>query len=160
MNYIIVLGEKLQNNGTINDILKKRLDRAANIFKTGEYHIIVSGGKVQKSTNHTEAYVMKKYLTENKYIIAEKITKEAKSQNTIENAENTFRLLSKQKNIGKIIVITSKFHMPRSKMIFKHIYNDYKDQIFFLSSQNGIDGKVLEQRIKKETRILRDLQLI
>ena len=103
---------------------------------------------------------MKKYLTENKYIIAEKITKEAKSQNTIENAENTFRLLSKQKNIGKIIVITSKFHMPRSKMIFKHIYNDYKDQIFFVTSQNGIDGKVLEQRIKKETRILRDLQLI
>ena len=35
MNYIIVLGEKLQNNGSINEILKKRLDRAANIFKTG-----------------------------------------------------------------------------------------------------------------------------
>ena len=159
MNIIIILGEKLPKDGHINKVLQNRLDTAFQLYQNSL--IIVSGGRVQKECIHTEAYVMKKYLIDNYQIPLDRIITESKSQNTIENAKYTFKIIH-QKNIkfDKIMVISSSFHLKRVSDIFKYFYHKHvkENKIFFIPSDNGISGKTLEDRIQKEKLYLKEFR--
>ena len=60
MTTYIVLGYRLKKNNKIHPILKKRLDLFIKLYKKGD-KVILCGGNAAK-TNHTEAYVMSKYI--------------------------------------------------------------------------------------------------
>jgi len=63
MKIIIILGEKLKENGNMSLNLINRLDKGIEIYnKYQDKLIIVSGGRVQMSTDLSEAIQMKKYL--------------------------------------------------------------------------------------------------
>ena len=53
MNIVIILGDKLKNNGEISSILKQRLDKFLEIKNLKKTKIIVSGGKAQQKALHT-----------------------------------------------------------------------------------------------------------
>ena len=159
MNLIVVLGEKLPKNGQVSKILQNRLDKAFQLYKNSL--IIVSGGRVQKECIHTEAYVMKKYLIDKYQTPLDRIITESKSQNTIENSKYTLKII-KQQNIqfDKIIVVSSSFHLKRVSHIFNYFYHKHvnENKIFFISSENGISGKTLEDRIHKEKLYLKEFR--
>ena len=50
---------------------------------------------------------------------------ENKSQDTIENAKYTKKIIDKL-NIKRFILVTSDFHMERSLAIFNYFYKNYK----------------------------------
>ena len=159
MNLIVILGEKLPKSGRPNKILQNRLDKALDIYH--DSLIIVSGGKVQKKCLHTEAYVMKKYLMDTHAIPSDKIIKEARSQNTIENAKFTLKVIQ-QKDIqfDKIIVVSSSFHLKRVSDIFRYFYHQHlgRKNLMFIPSDNGISGSKLKHRIQNEKLYLRDFR--
>ena len=159
MNIIVILGEKLPKNGHLNKILQNRLDKGKDLYH--DSLIIVSGGRVQKECIHTEAYVMKKYLMDEYKIPSDKIIQESRSQNTIENAKYTLKIIQ-QRNIqfDKMIVVSSSFHLKRVSNIFKYFYQEYnrKGNLMFISSDNGLTGKKLKDRIEKEKLYLQEFK--
>ncbi|CAG0978627.1 MAG: YdcF family protein [Bacteroidetes bacterium] len=86
--------------------------------------IIVSGGNARLIKDKEEALVTKEYLLsigipENDILI------ETHSKNTHENAINVASLLKENRMNGKILLLTSAYHMPRSEKCFQ------KQQIVF-----------------------------
>lgn len=152
---IIVLGNKLKPNGEMSNTLLNRLDLVANVFNKKCSTIIVSGGRVQKKSKHTEAYLMKKYLVQKHNIPPNIIVKEPKSKDTIQNAIYTLRIvnhLDKQ----QLCVISSQFHIPRVKIIFNYFFNR---SIKYHGAKNGISGKQLIEIIRHEKKNLINILL-
>lgn len=101
-------------------------DAGERLFKTIElYHkkmidtIIISGGTGDLfSMRNPEAYYAYRYLVD-LGIDSTHILYETESKNTDQNAINTKQLLNKINHHGKVLLITSAFHMRRSVGCFK-----------------------------------------
>ena len=86
MKIAIILGNRMNDDGTISNTMKKRLDLTLELYN--EYKpdkIIVSGGIANKVANISEASKMEEYLIE-KGLDPELIIKEDNSMTTRENA--------------------------------------------------------------------------
>ncbi len=59
-----------------------------------------------------------------------------------------------------MIVVSSSFHLKRVSNIFKYFYHEYnkRDNLMFISSDNGISGKKLKDRIEKEKLYLNEFK--
>lgn len=128
-NIYIIPGKKLNKNSTISNDLKKRLDFCIKKYKKGDF-IIVSGGNIAK-TQHTEAYMMKKYLIDMGNIPDFFILKENKSLSTKENINNVKKLLKHNSN-----------------KLFKSVLNNKNTLIVFISQKKHLN------RIKKMVIIM------
>ncbi len=120
MNNMVILGCGLEENGDPSQMMKNRLDAALEYIAENDIEtIIVSGGK-GSDEKFAESSVMKKYLVANG-IKSDKIIEENKSTSTFENLSFTKELLEKiQQNENEeysLIIVTSDFHMFRSKLI-------------------------------------------
>ena len=104
---------------------------------------------------------MKKYLMDTHNIPSDKIIQESRSQNTVENAKYTLKII-KQKNIqfDKIIVVSSSFHLKRVSNIFKYFYHQYSRRVnlMFIPSDNGISGIKLKNRNENEKFYLKEFK--
>ncbi|MDP4089244.1 MAG: YdcF family protein [Bacillota bacterium] len=119
-DYVVILGAGLWGD-TPSLTLSQRLDESLKLLKLlpGDVKIVVSGGQ-GPGESITEAEAMKKYLT-NRGISEERIIKEDKSTNTMENMIFTRRLLKEidSRSTVKITIVTSSFHMYRSSSLAK-----------------------------------------
>jgi uncharacterized SAM-binding protein YcdF (DUF218 family) len=123
-DYIVVLGMVVRRDGTIRDILEGRLDRAAELYRAGASEkIILSGGATRHPYTVSEADVMHKYLT-GLGIPSRALIKERRSFNTIANAVYTKMLISSRTKASdpSLLVVTSRYHAARSRLIFKRIF--------------------------------------
>ena len=102
--------------GQVSASAANRMLMALRLHKALQLPIVLSGGRVY-SYSASEADVQFRLLkacgVDEKYLI-----KDAKSRNTAENAKYTKQICA-QRNFGKVILVTSAFHMPRSVMLFK-----------------------------------------
>ena len=122
-DYIIILGSKINDDGTLTPLLKGRVDRAIE-FGNMQYQInkkkiiyIPSGGKGQDE-KISEALAIKNYLIE-KGISEKQIIIEDKSANTIQNMRFSKEKIdnnSKKKEV-KIGFATTNYHVFRSGVI-------------------------------------------
>jgi len=121
-NIYVILGHKLKKNSTITKTLKERLDKAIEKYKKGD-KIIVCGGNNAK-VQHTEAYIMKKYLINKGNIPTFSILTENKSLSTEENIINLSKIISRE-NFKRFSIITSETHILKVKKIISHsnLYN-------------------------------------
>ncbi len=113
---VIVLGCGL-NGSEVSETLKERLDACLEYTKENPEAIIVVSGGQGFTEEVTEAYAMKKYLTDNG-VPEEKIIEEPDSSSTYENFVNSKKILDnyfKDKNSGyKTAFITNNFHCYRA----------------------------------------------
>lgn len=113
-DYLIILGHKL-NNDCISDVLRYRLKTAIKyIDKYPNTKIVLSGG-ITQGNSISEAYAMNEYLIKNG-IDNNRILLEDKSIDTIENIHNSLNYINPS---NKVVVISSNYHIFRSKMICK-----------------------------------------
>jgi vancomycin permeability regulator SanA len=161
VKYIIVLAGGINENGEVNSFVKKRLDIAIKIYH--QYKnikiICVGGGTYHKSP----------FLNSNKFVVHEAtacayylvkknvkqtdIYKEWSSFDTIANGFFTFLNFIIPLDIKNITIITSQFHMNRTKEIFNYFNNIFQKDIniTYISSDNkDINNDVLTLRIKRE----------
>ena len=120
-DFIIILGSKINNDGTLPPLLKARVDKAIDFgkkqYETTKKKIVYvpSGGKGRDEVM-AEAIAIKNYLIENG--IKEKdILIEDKSTNTIENMKYSKDKIDKVKNDANISFSTTNYHVFRSGVI-------------------------------------------
>ncbi len=110
----IVLGNKVNEDGSISVRLEKRLECGLDLFKNGKVKkLIVSGGKGKEG--HFEADKMKEYYMKNG-ISDSLILVDNGGYNTRATVRNTSQFLTKE---SKIIVVSQYYHVSRTKMLYK-----------------------------------------
>lgn len=129
---LIVLGKRLNDDGSMSLILKKRLDltkNAISIFRPD--FVIVSGGIANKKAGISEAMVMKTSLI-NDGVEEAKIILEDTSKSTIENALYAIPL-ALNRGVNRIVVVTSIDHYDHnlSKIFAGAIKNNKVELIFY-----------------------------
>lgn len=113
--YIIILGARVKDE-TPSLALKYRLDKAYTYLNKSPKTIAILSGGQGPGESITEAEAMRRYLSQ-KGIAKERLILEAHSTNTYENLRNSFDIINAHQQDAKTIVVTSRFHVLRSKMI-------------------------------------------
>lgn len=136
MIVIVVLGRKLNPDGTPSDILRTRMEDAViwynYLSRFSETTLLLSGGSsFQRNSklllrsilkpfgNQTEASLMVKMAT-NLGVPRKNIIVEDSSSNTLENARFSKEILDSI-DYKELYLLTSDFHMPRAGYIFKTV---------------------------------------
>lgn len=166
VDYIVVLAGGLQENGKVHSFVQSRLDKAIEIYvdirSKKQCKIIVMGG----GTYHKPPF-----LNRDKYVVHEStscahylyckgippqdIYREWSSYDTIANGFYCFLNYILPLEIKHCILITSEFHIERSKSIFEFfncLCGNYCFFEYITVNNNGISSSILEERVKREKR--------
>ena len=109
----VVLGNRLNDDGSMTNILENRLKSALKmngLFRPD--YIVVSGGIANEKANVSEAQIMRDYLVEHG-IASDKILIEDRSLTTKQNAEFSVPICAKI-NATELLLCTSLEHMSRN----------------------------------------------
>ncbi len=115
----VVLGFALAD-GEMTDELKARCEAAAAAAKAFPDSILVCSGGATGDNNpdgHTEAGLMKDYLTKQCGIAADRIFIDEQAMDTVGNALNSFEIL-KEQEIEEITLVTSDYHQRRANILY------------------------------------------
>ncbi len=120
-DYMIILGSRIKEDGTLTPLLKGRVDKAIDFGKK-QYDLskkkiiyIPSGGKGGDEVI-AEAEAMKNYLLE-KGIKENQIMIEDKSKSTFENMKFSKNMIDQENKNAKICFSTTNYHVFRSGVI-------------------------------------------
>lgn len=125
----IVLGGFSAVNEARNELVlhwtADRLFQAIALYKKGTIKkILVCSGNSNlgnnriKEADYVGAYLKKIGIPDSAILI------ENQSRNTVENGANSFKLIQKVQPNAKVIVITSAWHIPRTKLIFSKYFGN------------------------------------
>jgi len=112
MRAIVILGKRLNNNGTLRKVAYRRIElalQAYELFKADR--IILSGGMPNKRAGRSEASAMAEAL-EAKGTDRSLLILEDRSNTTLQNARFTV-VLAEENGINDLMVVTSPEHMNR-----------------------------------------------
>lgn len=109
----LVLGNKVNPDGTPSARLRARLDRTVELYRAGYFPEIITSGGVGKE-GHDEAAVMRDYLV-TQGIPAGRILVDSTGLNTHASALAT-RQLAATHHWQSVMVVTQYFHVPRSRL--------------------------------------------
>ncbi len=126
----VILGNRLNDDGSISNVLKSRLQMALridSIFNPDK--IILSGGVANATAGVSEAQVMYDYLLQNG-IPKEKLVVEDKSLSTKQNAQFSVPI-AVSLGANEILVCSSNYHIARRILnpikLFKKYLEKYPD---------------------------------
>lgn len=123
-SYIVILGYALDNNGKMQNEMKRRLNLCLEAAKKYPNAQIITTGGVPKK-GKTESGVMRNWLIEHG-VKADRIIQENLSTNTVENA--LFSVRDVVDNNGRnILLVTSASHMRRAYFLFNQAKEVVKD---------------------------------
>lgn len=155
---IIILGSTNSPEGEISPIGLQRLDKGAEIYKNmGGIKILLTGGYSVFGNKSEFPY---SYFAE-KYLISIGV-KEADilplvlSKDTIEDAKLSLPVI-KEFHFHSILVVTSNFHMERTKYIFNRVFSSFKltyEGIDYITSESEI--RSLIQHEQDEMKLLQE----
>ncbi len=179
LSFIVILGGGVDENEEITAHSKLRHDVAVKLKNKYDY-IICSSYKTYKpkaiNQIKTEAMAGKEYLVKNgvnsNNILLEEISKDTFSnayysrlliENLIINMNknnlnnNSGDIISKiVYKLGKVTIVTSKFHMPKTKLLFYIVFPKNQFEINFISSKNGdINEDSLKNRLISEKELIK-----
>jgi len=123
----IVLGQSLSPSGALPKLFITRLLRGLELLESGQVdHILICGGDVIQ-VGITEAQAGKNFLLEkcssdmDASELEKKILLETESSDTISNAIFALPIL-RGRGFRSVFLVTSNFHMPRSKYAFRAVF--------------------------------------
>lgn len=113
----LVLGNKVELDGTPSPRLRARLDRTLELFRDGYFpSIIVSGGTGKEGFD--EAAVMRDYLIAHGVPTSAVIT-DSHGDTTFASAVNTARM-AKERGFKSVFAVTQYFHVPRARLALRN----------------------------------------
>lgn len=111
---ILTLGSPVDDSGQPGQQLLERLKKTLSLAQTYPMlPIIVSGSAVY--SRHDESKVMKQWLIEHG-LHPERIIRENKARNTVENIKNSLQLLPNETD--RVLLVTNQSHIKRAFLIF------------------------------------------
>lgn len=152
--YIILLGGNNDEKGNLSNYTLERLDKFFKIYDLNKIlnpKIIISGGYRFSEVSHCQ-------LIKNKILqIYPNITFEKEfieNNDTIDEAINISDYLSLKNYIGKIIIITSNWHMTRSKYLFNITFKKLKNvDVNFIEAYDNNETFINDEKHKLEQLI-------
>jgi uncharacterized SAM-binding protein YcdF (DUF218 family) len=118
-DYLIVLGARIRGE-TPSLALQYRLDVAYDYLEQNPSTKAILTGGQGAGESITEAEAMKRYLV-GKGISGERLVLESEATNTMQNLSYSFELIDASIEDLQVIVVTSRFHILRSKIIAKEL---------------------------------------
>jgi len=156
-NLIIILAGGIYKNGTLKKSTKYRVEKGVKLFKKDKLSVLLMSGSWSFMLSYkpvkTEAKAMQE-LAFKLGVPKNRILLEEKSNDTIGNAYFTKINFIANKKWNKIIIVTSKYHLKRTKYIFKKIFGlNYK--VRFVGINNYKNLEKLKKEIKQENKLLK-----
>ncbi len=112
---IVILGNKVEVDGTPSPRLKSRLDRGASLYTQGtSKRILVSGGTGVEG--YDEAVAMRNYLVA-QGIPSAAITTDSQGVDSFATAKNTAAYLESN-NLRSALAVSNYYHLPRTRLAF------------------------------------------
>ena len=153
---IIILGGGINQDGTLWQNTINRLEKGIELFKKGVSANIIVSGKYYFMEDYvpitTEAKAMYEYLKK-RGIPEKNIILEEESKDTLGNAFFTKINILEPRNWRNVIVVTSEFHIPRTKCIFKKTLGE-KYKINFVEASSGFSKNKLKKLMIREQKVL------
>lgn len=151
---IVVLGSGINKDGTLPIIGKKRVQKAVELYRKGVANKILMSGRwgahIDFIPPRTEAKAMKAYAV-SLGIKPSEIFCEEKSRDTVTNLFFVRKLFLGPKKWKRIMIVTSEYHIKRTKYIAKKVFgSDF--EVDFEESDSGISPQELKKRLKKEKK--------
>ena len=131
---VICLSHDLSNNLNLTNEYKRRIHKSYKILKkTNSKYMVFTGGILENRSilplsEHAYIYLKKNFSVKNIDIL-----KESKSRDTIGDAIFSLKKIE-HKKISVVHIITSDWHITRTKRIFKKIYG-HRYQIKFYKTE-------------------------
>lgn len=121
----LVLGSKVELDGTPSTRLRARLDRTLELYRAGYFPDVIASGGTGKE-GFDEAIVMRDYLVANG-IPGEHVIVDSGGLTTFLSARNASEI-ARQRKLKSVFVISQYFHLPRSRLAlkrfgFSHVYS-------------------------------------
>ena len=119
VDYVIILGGRVYGDKPSNS-LNERIKTATKYLKEHEDIKVVASGGTGKGEEISEAEAIKKELVKNG-IDENRIIKEDKSKNTVENLKFSLEKINEDRAVNnekvKVLIVTNGYHLYRSKKI-------------------------------------------
>lgn len=112
----VILGNKVNEDGTLSGRLKARLDKGLELYQNGEVKLLLVSGGLGKEGFY-EGDVMKKYLVD-AGVPDSLVLVDNTGNNTEATAKNTAALIA-AKNIRSVTIISQYFHLVRCRLLFE-----------------------------------------
>lgn len=138
----IVLGNRVNADGSLSPVLQGRVDRALALYRQGRIpRIMVSGGKGDRNSHHyPEGLAMKQYLVA-RGVPADRIIEDDDGWNTYLTAKD-FLPVADSLHLSSAIVVSSFYHITRSKYIIRklgfHQVYGAASQVFYWNDLVGL----------------------
>ena len=137
----IVLGNRVDANGSLSPVLRGRVDRALALYRQGRVaRIMVSGGMGLQAGRYPEGLAMKQYLVA-RGVPADRIVEDNHGENTYLTAKD-FLPVADSLQVHSVIVVSSFYHITRTKYILRKlgVRNVHSDasQAFFWNDVVGM----------------------
>ncbi|MDT0676202.1 SanA/YdcF family protein [Autumnicola musiva] len=117
---VIVLGASVHSNGKLSPVLQDRIETAIDLYTSGKVEqILVSGD--HKTENYDEVGAMRNYLLQHG-IPENKILEDHAGFDTYDSMYRSQQVIG----ISDAIVVTQRFHLPRTMFIAKNLGLNYK----------------------------------
>ncbi len=161
---IVLIGGGLKKNGAFPLWVKRRIAKTLELFNGKEYIIATSRATSHKAPPLKKGFPVDESIAAAKYLIrkevpANKILAETVSLDTIGNAYFARVIHTEPRGLKRLCVITSEFHMPRTKAIFDWVFGLkplHKYKINYVEvSDKGIDAELMKVRYARERQSLK-----
>jgi uncharacterized SAM-binding protein YcdF (DUF218 family) len=120
---IIVLANLMNSKGVLNSESRARAIKAANIFKNSSSKLIITcGWDYRNDSNIKIANAFKSFLINRMNIKATSIISQTESRDTVGDAYFTKIKYAKPMSLRELCIVTSDYHVARTKEIFEFIY--------------------------------------
>lgn len=129
---IIVLANQMDKNGLLNYESKTRANKAVEILnKRGISHIVTCGWAYRDDSDIKIADAFKSYIVNSLGVKPNKVITELNSRDTVGDAYFTKINIALSLNWKNLCVVTSDYHVKRTKEIFSFIYgNNFSVEIY------------------------------
>lgn len=145
---IIVLGNFMDESSKLNHESCSRLDLAVKLFTNNKFSLILTTGWDYNGI-YIEAIAdsMKTYILKNSNISHEQVITEKHARDTVGDAIFTKINFVKRKELKNLLVVTSDYHVKRTKKIFSFVYGEhYKIEV--IGSKTNKTNKLMLQEDK------------
>ena len=120
---IVILPHLMETNGVLDEQTISRINHSIKIFKEGDYDFfITSGWDYRKDSEQKIGEVMTEYLVKNFGIDKKKILTDTYSRDTVGDAFFIREQFVIPMNILNLTVVTSDWHVNRTKKIFNKFF--------------------------------------
>ena len=120
---IVILPHLMETNGVLDEQTISRINHSIKIFKEGDYDFfITSGWDYRKDSEQKIGEVMTEYLVKNFGIDQKKILTDTYSRDTVGDAFFIREQFVIPMNILNLTVVTSDWHVNRTKKIFNKFF--------------------------------------